>query len=210
MKTPADVRPPASEHLPLPPGTSGLPLLGETLAFLRSSRTFAEERRRRHGPVFRSHLLGSPTAFLTGPEALQWIFAGEGKYLKNRWTPGVRRLLGTRSVTMLEGQEHLERRRLLAPHFSYAKMRGAVPGIEALATRHFERWAARPGDFTLWPAMRELAFEIALSLIFGDDPVDVRFLTTHFQTWVAGLFVPVPVDLPWTKFGQFVCLALAS
>ena len=202
MTTPADVPSRAPEHLPLPPGSSGLPLLGETLAFLRSSRTFTDERRRRHGPVFRSHVMGSPAAFLTGPEAVQWIFAGEGKYLKNRWTPGVRRLFGPRCILMLEGQEHLERRRLLAPHFSYAKMRGTVPDIEALATRHFERWAALPEDFTLWSAMRELAFEIALSLIFGRDPVDVPFLMKHFQAWAAGLFVPVPVNLPWTKFGR--------
>ncbi|WNG25383.1 cytochrome P450 [Cystobacter fuscus] len=202
MTPQADANAPSPENLPLPPGRMGLPLLGETLEFLRSSGAFAARRRRLYGPVFRSHVLGSPTAFLLGPDAIQWIFAGEGKYLKNRWTPGVRRLLGANSLSLLEGEEHLERRRLLAPHFSYATMRGFVPAIESLATRHFERWAALPGDFTLWPAMRELAFEIALSLIFGQDSVDVPFLMRHFQAWTAGLFVPLAVNLPWTTFGR--------
>ncbi|ATB33650.1 cytochrome P450 [Melittangium boletus DSM 14713] len=207
MTSPADASPPSPpETLPLPPGSSGLPLIGETLEYLRSSRAFAERRQRQYGAVFRSHVLGSPAAFLLGPEAVQWIFAGEGKYLKNRWSPGVRRLLGAHCLAMLEGNEHLERRRLLAPHFSYASMRGFVPIIESLSRRHFERWTARPGDFTLWPAMRELAFEIALALIFGQDTVDLPFLMHHFKAWTAGLFSPFPIDLPWTTFGR----ALAS
>ncbi|MET0406120.1 MAG: cytochrome P450, partial [Cystobacter sp.] len=206
MTPPAQPPSPDPTNLPLPPGSRGLPLLGETLAFLRSSQRFTEERERQYGSVFRSHVLGSPAAFLIGPEAMQWIFAGEGKYLQNQWSSGVRRLLGARCLAMIEGAEHLERRRLLAPHFSYATMRGFVPAIESIATTHFERWAAQPGDFTLWSSVRELAFEIALSLIFGQDTVDVPFLMHHFQAWTAGLFVPVPVDLPWTKFGR----ALAS
>lgn len=208
--TPPPVEPAAPaenpESYPLPPGTSGLPLIGETLDFLRSSRAFAEKRSRQHGSVFRTHLLGAKTVFLLGAEANQWVFAGEGKYLRNRWNYGTRQLLGARCLTLLEGGEHLERRRLLAPHFSYAAMRGFVPTIESITTRHLEQWADRPGDFMLWDAMRELAFEIALSLIFGANQVDVPFLLKHFQQWTAGLFTPLPVDLPFTTFGR----ALAS
>ena len=46
------------ERLPLPPGGLGLPLLGETLEFLRSPIDFADKRLARHGRVYRSHLLG--------------------------------------------------------------------------------------------------------------------------------------------------------
>jgi len=191
---------------PLPPGSFGLPLLGETLEFLKGPAEFSAKRQREHGPVFRSHVLGAKTVFLLGAEANQWIFAGDGKYLRSHWTSGVRRLLGARSLALIEGGEHRERRRLLAPHFSYAAMRGFVPTLESLITRHLERWAARPGDFMLWDAMRELTFEIALALIFGENQVDVPFLLRHFQRWTAGLFTPLPVALPFTSFGR----ALAS
>ena len=52
-----------SEHLP--PGTSGLPLLGETLPFMKDMFGFIRARSQRHGPVFRSHILGTPTAFIS-------------------------------------------------------------------------------------------------------------------------------------------------
>jgi hypothetical protein len=48
-------------RLPLPPGSKGYPLLGETLSFLRAPRTFVRERQARHGNVFRTYLFGSPT-----------------------------------------------------------------------------------------------------------------------------------------------------
>ncbi|MDY7228441.1 cytochrome P450 [Hyalangium rubrum] len=206
MTPPASTPPSTPQEVPLPPGSFGLPLLGETLDFLRGSQQFINARRKQHGDVFRTNILGGKTVFLIGAEANQWIFAGEGKYLKNRWSYAIRQLLGARCLSLIEGQEHLERRRLLAPHFSYAAMRDFVPTIEALATRHFEQWAARPGDFRLWDAMRTLTFEIALTLIFGQNSVDVPFLLRHFQTWTAGLFSVAPVNLPFTPFGR----ALAS
>jgi hypothetical protein len=58
----------------LPPGTSGLPLLGETLPFMKDMFGFIHVRTQRHGPVFRSHILGTPTAFISGPEVCdRWL-----------------------------------------------------------------------------------------------------------------------------------------
>jgi hypothetical protein len=58
----------------LPPGTSGLPLLGETLPFMKDMFGFIHARTQRHGPVFRSHILGTPTAFISGPEVCdRWL-----------------------------------------------------------------------------------------------------------------------------------------
>ena len=58
-----------STETPLPPGTTGLPLLGETLHFLRDPFSFIRERSAQHGPVFKTHLLGRRAAILVGPEA---------------------------------------------------------------------------------------------------------------------------------------------
>jgi hypothetical protein len=44
-----------TSSLPLPPGSSGLPILGETLSFFRD-KDFATKRRQQHGNIFRSHI----------------------------------------------------------------------------------------------------------------------------------------------------------
>ena len=53
---------------PLPPGSNGLPLLGETLAFANNPFAFIHQRRARFGDVFRTSILGSPTVFFVGPK----------------------------------------------------------------------------------------------------------------------------------------------
>ena len=52
---------------PPPPGSNGLPLLGETLAFASNPFAFIHQRRTRFGDVFRTSILGRPTVFLSGP-----------------------------------------------------------------------------------------------------------------------------------------------
>ncbi|HEY1011357.1 MAG TPA: cytochrome P450 [Herpetosiphonaceae bacterium] len=193
---------PETAALPLPPGKSGLPLLGETLDFVRSPARFIERRQGRHGNVFRTHLLGAPTVYLLGAEANRWIFAGEEHYLRNRWSAGVRQLLGAQCVAMLNGQEHRERRKLLAPHFGYPAMRAFVPEIEAIARRHLADWAAAPQPLTVFPAMRALAFEIAVTLIMGREQLDLPAMSRLFRAWTAGLFAPLTLKLPWTTFGK--------
>ncbi|WP_047862396.1 cytochrome P450 [Archangium gephyra] len=204
-QSPAESSPDPSvdvSHLPLPPGSSGLPLLGETLAFVRDSGKFIEERRRLHGDVFRSHVLGDPIVFMIGPEANRWIFAGENKYLRNRWHRSARKLLGQQSVAMINGSAHLERRRLLAPHFTYAAMRHFVPRIEALVHRHCEQWLSAAQPFKAVDAVRALVFEVAIVLLMGESRVDAAYMSRLFKQWAAGLFAAVPLDIPFTTFGR--------
>jgi cytochrome P450 len=193
---------PALSQLPLPPGSTGYPLLGETLTFLRAPRKFIQERRLRYGNVFRTHLFGSPTAYLVGSEAARWVFAGENKYLHARWSAGTRRVLPTHSTTILTGEAHQERRRLLAPHFTQAHVRASLPPLQAIALRHLARWAERPGPLTLLPLLSTLVFEVALGLILSDAQVDPERTSRLFQTWTKGLFTAVPWDVPFTTHGR--------
>jgi len=67
------------ETLPLPPGSMGLPLLGETMSFIRDPH-FLEKRQNLYGQLFKSHIFGQPTIFLMGAEALQFIFSRESQH----------------------------------------------------------------------------------------------------------------------------------
>ena len=188
---------------PLPPGSLGLPVIGETLAFLRAPGAFASSRMERHGRVFKTHLLGSPTVFLVGPEANRWIFAGENRYLVNRWSPGIRRLLGARSVAMLTGDSHRSRRKLLAPHFTLAAARAFVPRVESIARAHLARWAERTSPVVLFDDLRSMVFEMAVSQLVGDAVhVDRARLSRLFEASTAGFFSPIPLAIPGTTFAR--------
>lgn len=191
----------------LPPGSRGLPVIGETLEFLMSPSGFADRRLARYGKVYWSHVLGKPTVFLNGADANHWIFAGEGRYLENEWLPTIRRLLGARSLALLTGEAHKQRRKLLAPHFRRAAVGGAVGPIVDVARAHLRRWEddARRGPIALLPRVRAMVFEIAATHILGrvdDLGVDLDTFSRDFDTWVGGFFVALPIALPGSRFAR--------
>ncbi|WP_242057858.1 MULTISPECIES: hypothetical protein [Nostoc] len=58
----------------IPPGSFGLPVLGETLSFF-FDRDFSKKRYYQYGPIFKTYLLGRPTVVMVGPEALEFVLS---------------------------------------------------------------------------------------------------------------------------------------
>jgi retinoid hydroxylase len=206
-ETRSDAQAPDLAGLPTPPVARGLPLLGETLGFLRAPDAFTAKHRARYGSIFAAELFGKPTVFMHGAAANHWIFAGEGKVLENQWLPATRKLLGQQSLSLISGSEHKQRRKLLAPYFKRTSMAGCVPGMLAVTQDHLRRWAtdAELGPLTIVPRMRSLAFEIAANYVLGtvdDLGCGLDELARDFNTWTAGMFVPVPLAIPGSKFAR--------
>jgi hypothetical protein len=63
-----------SSTRPLPPGSNGLPFIGETLRFL-SDPTYLTRRTQQHGPIVRTHILFKPTVVMSGAEANRFILS---------------------------------------------------------------------------------------------------------------------------------------
>src|SRR5436309_2516912 len=105
---------------PLPPGSSGLPLVGETLAFAKNPFRFIDERLARHGHIFRSRLLGRNAVVIAGPEAA-------GRFIDNRvverrdsMPPHVQQLFAGQSLPLLDGDAHRERKSAVNAAFTRA------------------------------------------------------------------------------------------
>ncbi|KIG17740.1 cytochrome P450 [Enhygromyxa salina] len=197
----------SERSLPTPPGKMGLPVVGETLEFLRSPGAFVDARRAKYGPVFFSRILGKPTVYLSGAEANHWVYAGEDKYLKNEWSPAIRELLGDDCLALISGDEHRGRRKLLAPHFRRVGMDASVPSILSVARKHLRRWDtdARLGPMAMVPRIRALAFEIAATYLVGevgDLGVPLGEFSGDFKAFTAGMFTALAVELPGTKFAR--------
>jgi retinoid hydroxylase len=179
----------------------GLPVIGESIAYLKSPEQFVLERRARYGNVFRTNILGIKTVFMLGPEANRWLFANDGKAVENRWNAAVRRLLGQNSVSLLVGKPHRDRRRLLSPLYTLEASRQFAPTMAELADRYFHEWAESRAPITLFTDMRALAFEIATVLTLGaDHGLDVKALSRVFLTWTTAIFSPLAIAIPGTRF----------
>src|ERR1051325_8806235 len=117
--------------LPLPPGRSGLPLLGETLAFAKNPFGFIEERLARHGRIFRTHVLGRNTVVVAGPEAAGRFIDGSVVLREGSMPPHVQELFGGRSLPLLDGDAHAGRKRPVLAAFQRGASAGFPPSIVA-------------------------------------------------------------------------------
>jgi len=110
----------------LPPGSGDL---DETPAFLENGFEFVESRARRHGPVFRTRILGRDTAVIVGPDACAvWI---DPSLVKREGSqPGfIFEILAGPSLPHLDGDGHRERKSLIMEGFTREALAGYLPDL---------------------------------------------------------------------------------
>jgi cytochrome P450 len=129
---------------------------------------FMDSARARFGDAFSVRFLGfeRPMVMLSSPESLRALYAGRDHGLPPGRTFALRPLLGARSVLLLEGREHLDRRRLMLPAFHGERMRGYSQVVREATERELSRWpAGRP--FALHPSMQAITLDVILRAVFG-------------------------------------------
>jgi retinoid hydroxylase len=185
--------------MPNPPGSSGIPFIGETIGFL-SDPDFASKRHKKFGSIFRTNLFGRSTIFLSGAEAVRFLLLSENEYFVSCWPPSTKALLGAASLSVQQGSLHQQRRKLLVQAFQPRMLAGYLETMVSMTHDYLDRWANQ-GTLTWYPELRNYTLDIACQLIVGiPDGSKTRF-GEWFEIWVQGLF-SVPVKLPGTKFSQ--------
>ncbi|XP_019052893.1 PREDICTED: cytochrome P450 90A1-like isoform X2 [Nelumbo nucifera] len=97
--------------LGLPPGSLGLPFIGETLQLIAAYKTenpepFIDARVARYGSLFTTHVFGEPTVFSADPEANRLILQNEGKLFECSYPSSISNLLGKHSLLLMKGSLH--------------------------------------------------------------------------------------------------------
>lgn len=189
----------ATRTRPLPPGTLGLPFLGETLPFLRDPVAFLERRAREHGAVFKTRILGDPVVCLVGPEAVAFLYEERWFERASGSPPHFKEVFGELAVVFKDGADHRRTRRLLAQAFSPQALDGYRDLVDRIVARHVARWA-EGGELRGVEAIGALCFAVADSLFGGADPEkDDPRTAALFETFLRGLLA-LPIDLPGTTW----------
>lgn len=155
----------------LPPGPSEPPAL-QTAHWLLRPISFMESCRRRYGDAFSVNYLGfvTPMVMLSDPEAIRALYGGREHGLPPGRTVSLRPVLGPRSVLLLEGAEHLQRRKMMLPPFHGERMRAYESTVRELAEREVDRFPA-DSPFPVHPRMQAVTLEVILRAVFGvTDP----------------------------------------
>jgi cytochrome P450 family 135 len=155
----------------LPPGPSEPPVV-QTLRWLLRPISFLESCRRRFGDAFSVSFLGfqTPMVMLSDPEAIRALYTVPGHTLPPGRTVALQPIMGSRSLLLLEGREHLARRKLMLPPFHGARMRAYEATVREVVAREVDSWPAGE-PFALHPRMQAVTLEVILRAVFGvSDP----------------------------------------
>ena len=156
---------------PLPSGPSESPAL-QTARWLVRPIAFLEACRRRFGDAFSVRFMGfrTPMVMVSDPEVIRALYSERENGLPPGRTVTLLPLMGPRSVLLLEGAEHMQRRRVMLPPFHGERMRAYEDAVAAIVERDIQGWPLeRP--FALHPRMQGVTLAVILDAVFGvTDP----------------------------------------
>ncbi|CAM0870157.1 unnamed protein product [Alopecurus aequalis] len=189
----------------LPPGSMGLPVIGQTFSLLRAMRgnlfdEWVRERIERYGPVSRLSVLCKPTVLLAGAEASKFVFFSSA--LRVRQVESFHRIIGDRSMQDLHGDDHRRVRGALMEFLKPDMLKLYIGRVDAKVRQHLEeKWYGRT-TVTVMPLMKRLTFNIITSLLLGLEAGDMLdALAKDFPHVLKGIFA-FPVNLPFTQFSR--------
>jgi cytochrome P450 len=142
--------------------------LAQTLRWSFRPLPFMQRCRERFGDNFSVKFLGfeRPMVMISDPAAIKALYTERSHVLP----PGREILLtpvvGSRSLLVLQGADHLAHRKLMLPSFHGERMRSYQPLVEEIVEREIDSWPLGKG-FAIHPRMQAITLEIILRVVFG-------------------------------------------
>jgi cytochrome P450 len=141
----------------------------QTLLWVRRPTELMEWCRDRYGSAFTIKLPPFHITLLSDPESIRTIFAAKSDDMHaggvNRV---VRVLVGSSSVLLLDGPEHMRHRKLLLPSFHGERMRYYGATMAEITRRSIATWP-RDAPFALHGFTQDITLQVILRTVFGAE-----------------------------------------
>jgi cytochrome P450 family 90 subfamily A1 len=196
----------------LPPGSVGLPLIGETLKLIAAYKTenpepFIAERVRRHGRLFTTHVFGERTVFSADPDFNRMVLCGEGRaapVVECSYPSSICTLLGQHSLLLMRlGSRH---KRLHSLTLALTRHPHLLLHIDHLVTRTMAAWLKSSQKILLLDQAKQLTFNLTVKQLLSIDPGPwTEALRREYVLLIDAFFsVPLPSFLAFsfTAYGQ--------
>ncbi|MGE0066669.1 MAG: cytochrome P450 [Solirubrobacterales bacterium] len=153
--------------MPLPPEPKGSSL-SQTLRWAFRPLPFMEDCRRRYGDSFSVRFLGfeRPMVLISDPVAIKALYRESSHGLPPGRNIILEPILGSGSLLIQEGAEHLSRRKLMLPAFHGERMRSCEAAVEEIVTAEIDSWPLGR-EFPIHARMQAVTLEVILRVVFG-------------------------------------------
>jgi cytochrome P450 len=150
------------------PPVVGSSALWQTLRWSFRPLAFMAENRKRYGDAFGVNFLGftKPMYLLSDPAAIRALYTERSHGLPPGRNLILEPILGSQSVLLLEGADHLARRKLMLPAFHGERMRAYEDTVRSATNTEIDSWPL-DSEFAIHPRMQAITLEVILRAVFG-------------------------------------------
>ena len=151
----------------LPPEPNSGPLV-QTLRWAFRPLAFMRECRDRYGDSFSVRFLGfeRPMVLISDPAAIKALYTERSHGLPPGRNIILEPILGSQSLLILEGADHLARRRLMLPPFHGERMRSYEAVVDEIVGAEIDSWPLEQ-EFPIHSRMQAITLEVILRVVFG-------------------------------------------
>ncbi|KAJ4748919.1 Cytochrome P450 family protein [Rhynchospora pubera] len=191
-----------NKSLPLPPGTMGWPLIGESISFWKRGPDFVAARRRRFGSMFKTHLFGGPIVVCTDSDVNKYVLASESKGILPGYPRTFSEMTGKWNTFSLYGSEHKAMRGALISLMSASVLKERLlPKIDEFMQSYLSNWSDKILDFQ--KKSNEVVMLLVLKMVASTEGnIALTKELEEAMHQVSLSFFTVAINLPGTTYNK--------
>uniref|UniRef100_A0A7N0ZYK9 Cytochrome P450 n=1 Tax=Kalanchoe fedtschenkoi TaxID=63787 RepID=A0A7N0ZYK9_KALFE len=192
----------------LPPGSMGLPLVGESFQFFAPYTShdlapFIKTRLEKYGEIFKTSLVTWPVIVSTDPELNYFIFQQEGNLFQSWYPDTFTEIFGRQNPGSLHGFMHKYLKNMMLHLFGPESLKKMLTEVEQTARRKLQDWSFKD-TVEMKNATESLIFGLtAKKLISYDSDNSTDDLKENFAAFIRGL-ISFPLNIPGTAYNKCV------
>ncbi|KAJ1684816.1 hypothetical protein LUZ63_016206 [Rhynchospora breviuscula] len=195
---------PCNKHC-VPPGNSGFPLVGETLAFVRAYSgpygvyDFVRTRHLKYGDCFRTEIFGKTHVFISRSKVAKSLLGSESLNFSKRYIKSIGELLGKESMLCSSHEHHAFLRHHVSNLFALDSFASFAEYFDELTVQILEEWK-RKEHIVVFDEAMELTFRAICKMIMSlDDEEELKRLQ-HDIFLITEAMLSFPLRFPGTRF----------
>lgn len=203
---------PTKQKPELPPGSTGWPIIGETLEYIRLAKKnciekFIFDRQKKYsGKLFKTSYAGEKMVFFCSPEANRFMFANENKLIKPWWPRNISKIFkGSDKLSESKQKGLASMRKNVSALFNQLNaMEKNVVIIDSLARKHLETHWIDCEEVVAHSLAKKYTLSISFRLMLNIvDSETIGELEKLFNCIMSGMFA-LPINIPGTKFNRAI------
>ncbi|CAM8880979.1 unnamed protein product [Rhodiola kirilowii] len=190
----------------LPPGSMGLPLVGESFQFFAPNTSsdvppFVKTRMKKYGPIFKTSLVTRPVIVSTDSDLNYFIFQQEGKLFQSWYPDTFTEIFGRQNVGSLHGFMYKYLKNMMLNLFGPESLKKMLPEVEQAARTKFDNWCSKD-SVEMKKATASLIFDLTTKkLISYDSNSSPEDFKENFSAFMQGL-ISFPLNIPGTAYNK--------